>query len=108
LTLCAANGRRADLVLIEEMRRYGQVSSLDEQPIPELNSEAIDFRAASEFFRPIRKLARREMETLKLATIVLRSKIPNYCLSASPSTTFKKASQSSATGSSCAYFKTSD
>ncbi len=63
-----STNRRADLVLIEEMRRYGQVSSLDEQPIPELNSEAIDFRAASEFFRPIRKLARQELGTLKLVT----------------------------------------
>ncbi|MFZ2021673.1 MAG: RNA-binding domain-containing protein [Terracidiphilus sp.] len=59
---------RADLVLIEEMRRFSQVSSLDEQPMPELNSEAIDFRAASEFFRPVRKLTRHELETLKLLT----------------------------------------
>jgi hypothetical protein len=36
--------------------------------MPELNSEAIDFRAASEFFRPIRKLTRHELETLKLVT----------------------------------------
>jgi ATP-dependent DNA helicase RecG len=64
---CSTN-RRADLVLMEEMRRYDQVSSLDEQPIPELNSEVIDFRAASEFFRPIRKLARPGLVTLKLVT----------------------------------------
>jgi len=63
-----STNRRADLVLIEEMRRFSQVSSLDEQPMPELNSEAIDFRAASEFFRPIRKLTRHELETLKLVT----------------------------------------
>lgn len=41
--------RRADSFLIEEMRRYNKVSSFDKQPIPDLNSEAIDFRAASEF-----------------------------------------------------------
>jgi predicted HTH transcriptional regulator len=63
-----STNRRADPVLIEEMRRFSQVSSLDEQPIPELNSEAIDFRAASEYFRPIRKLTRHELETLKLVT----------------------------------------
>jgi len=40
--------RRADSFLIEGMRRYNQVSSFDEQPMPDLNSEAIDFRAASE------------------------------------------------------------
>jgi predicted HTH transcriptional regulator len=45
-----STNRRADRVLIEEMRRFTQISSFDEQPEPELNSEAIDFRAASEFF----------------------------------------------------------
>ena len=43
-----STNRRADSFLIEEMRRYNQVSSFDEQPMPDLNSEAIDFRAASE------------------------------------------------------------
>jgi ATP-dependent DNA helicase RecG len=63
-----STNRRADHVLIEEMRRYNQVSSFDEQPQPELNSEAIDFRAASEFFKPIRKLTRPELQTLKIVT----------------------------------------
>lgn len=31
-----------------EMRRYNRISSLDEQPTPPLNSEAIDVRTASE------------------------------------------------------------
>jgi predicted HTH transcriptional regulator len=51
-----STNRRADSFLIEEMRRYNQVSSFDEQPMPDLNSEAIDFRVASEYFKPIRKL----------------------------------------------------
>ena len=63
-----STNRRADMFLGEEMRRYNQVSSFDEQPRPELNSEAIDFRAASEFFKPIRKLTRRELQTLKIVT----------------------------------------
>jgi ATP-dependent DNA helicase RecG len=63
-----STNRRADLFLVEEMRRYNQVSSFDEQPRPELNSEAIDFRAASEFFKPIRKLTRPELQTLKIVT----------------------------------------
>lgn len=63
-----STNRRAGLFLIEEMRRYNQVSSFDEQPRPELNSEAIDFRAASEFFKPIRKLTRPELQTLKIVT----------------------------------------
>lgn len=63
-----STNRRADRVLIEEMRRYSQVSSFDEQPEPELNSEAIDFRAASELFQPTRKLTRRDLQTLKIVT----------------------------------------
>jgi predicted HTH transcriptional regulator len=37
-----STNRVADPVLIDEMRRYGQPSSFDEQPIPDLNSEALD------------------------------------------------------------------
>ena len=33
-----------------------------------MNSEAIDFRVASEFFKPVRKLARKDLETLKIVT----------------------------------------
>jgi len=36
--------------------------------MPSLNSEAIDFRVASEFFKPIRRLERSDLITLKLAT----------------------------------------
>lgn len=35
-----STNRIADPVLIDEIRRYGQPSSFDEQPIPDLNSEA--------------------------------------------------------------------
>jgi ATP-dependent DNA helicase RecG len=61
-----STNRRADTFLIEEMRRYNQVYSFDEQPLPDLNSEAVDFRAASEFFKPIRKLTPNGLQRLKL------------------------------------------
>jgi predicted HTH transcriptional regulator len=61
-----STNRRADEFLIEEMRRYNQVSSFDEQPMPDLNSEAIDFRAASEYFKPVRKLTPHGLQSLKL------------------------------------------
>jgi predicted HTH transcriptional regulator len=61
-----STNRRADSFLIEEMRRYNRVSSFDEQPMPDLNSEAIDFRAASEFFKPFRKLTPHGLQSLKL------------------------------------------
>jgi hypothetical protein len=60
--------RRANLLLIEEMRQCKQVASFDERLIPELNSEVIDFRAASELFKPIHKLARPELHTLEILT----------------------------------------
>ena len=36
--------------------------------LPDLNSEAIDFRVASEFFKPIRKLTLHGLESLKVTT----------------------------------------
>jgi len=68
LVRVGSTNRRADLFLVEEMKRYSQVSSFDEQPMPALNSEVIDFRAASEYFKPIRKLEQGDLLTLKLAT----------------------------------------
>jgi ATP-dependent DNA helicase RecG len=38
----------------------------DEQPLAELDSEAIDFRAASELFLPVRRLRRRDLKILGL------------------------------------------
>jgi len=71
-----STNRRADRVLIEEMRRYTQISSFDEQPEPELNSEAIDFRVASEFSKPTRELTRRDLQTLKVVTSYQGSIVP--------------------------------
>ncbi len=68
LVRVGSTNRRADSFLVEEMKRYSQVASFDEQPMPALNSEAMDFRAASEFFKPIRRLERSDLLTLKLAT----------------------------------------
>jgi ATP-dependent DNA helicase RecG len=63
-----STNRRADSYLIEEMRRYNQISSFDEQPLPDLNSEAIDFRVASEYFKAVRKLTPHGLQSLKLTT----------------------------------------
>lgn len=63
-----STNRKADQELVEELRRYGRGDAYDEQPMPELNSEAIDFRAASESFAPIRKLRRTDLETLRWVT----------------------------------------
>jgi len=63
-----STNRRADAELIEELRRFARGEGFDEQPMPGLDSEALDFRAASESFAPVRKLARRDLETLRLVT----------------------------------------
>jgi ATP-dependent DNA helicase RecG len=64
-----STNRRADPELIDEMRRYARGEAYDEQPVPELDSEAVDFRAASESFAPVRTLRRADLETLRLVTI---------------------------------------
>ena len=63
-----STNRRADAAQLDEMRRFGQLESFDEQPIPKLNSEAPDFRAASELFAPVRKLAPSAFHSLRVTT----------------------------------------
>ena len=60
-----STNRRADAELIVEMQRFAGGESFDEGPMPALDSEALDFRVASEFFAPVRKLRRRDLETLR-------------------------------------------
>lgn len=61
-----STNRRADPFLVDELRRAARGEAFDEQPIPELDSEAIDFRVASESFAPVRELAQRDLEPLGL------------------------------------------
>ena len=71
-----STNRRADAELIEELRRFARGEGFDEQPMPGLDSEALDFRAASESFAAVRKLARRDLETLRLVTEHQGRKVP--------------------------------
>jgi predicted HTH transcriptional regulator len=71
-----STNRRADAAQIEEMRRFGQGASFDEQAIPELNSEALDFRVASELFAPFRKLTRSAFHTLRITTRHQNREVP--------------------------------
>lgn len=61
-----STNRLADEALMAEMRRFSAGESFDERPMTELDSEAIDFRAASESFAPVRPLARSDLATLRL------------------------------------------
>lgn len=63
-----SSNRVADATMIAELQRAVRSEAYDEQSFPELNSEAIDFRVASELFSEYRKLKRSDLETLKLIT----------------------------------------
>jgi ATP-dependent DNA helicase RecG len=59
--------RKADRMLVEELRRYARNMAFDEQIMVELDSEALDFRAASELFSSTRRLSQRDLTVLSLA-----------------------------------------
>lgn len=63
-----STNRRADMAQIAKMRRLGRFESFEDQPIPDLNSEALDFRAASVLFAPFRKLAPSAFRNLRVTT----------------------------------------
>ncbi len=71
-----STNRQADAQLIAEMQRFAIGESFDEWPIPEANSEALDFRAASESFAPVRRLRRRNLESLRLVTAYRDRTVP--------------------------------
>ena len=71
-----STNRRADGELVEEMRRFVRGEAYDEQAMPDLDSEALDFRAASELFAPVRKLKRADLDTLRLVTRHQGRKVP--------------------------------
>ena len=63
-----STNRKADPTQIGELRRLNRLDSFDEQAVPDLNSEALDFRAASELFAPYRKLTPLAWKTLRVTT----------------------------------------
>jgi ATP-dependent DNA helicase RecG len=71
-----STNRRADRELIEELRRFARGEAFDEQAMPDLDSEAIDFRAASESFADVRKLKRPDLTTLRLLSTHQGRKVP--------------------------------
>ena len=71
-----STNRRADHELIGELRRFARGETFDEQAMPECDSEALDFRAASESFAPVRKLKRTDLETLRLMVKHQGRKVP--------------------------------
>jgi predicted HTH transcriptional regulator len=66
--LVGSTNRRADEALIAEMQRFARGEAFDEPGMPELDSKAVSFRAASESFAAVRRLGKRDLETLRLVT----------------------------------------
>ena len=63
-----STNRRADPAQIDEIARAVRGRAFDEEALPEMSSEAIDFRAASECFMGKRKLNRNDLRVLGLVT----------------------------------------
>ena len=71
-----STNRRADPELIEEIGRFARGEAFDEQPMPGLDSVALDFRAASESFAPVRNLRPPDLETMRVLTSHQGRKVP--------------------------------
>lgn len=54
------------MALIQELKRFAMNQSYDEQPLPTLNAEAIDFKTTSEFFAPYKNIKPQDLKTLRM------------------------------------------
>jgi ATP-dependent DNA helicase RecG len=61
-----STNRQADPAIIAELKRNAGVESYDEYPVPELNTDTLDFALAAHLFGDVRKITRRDLQTLKL------------------------------------------
>jgi predicted HTH transcriptional regulator len=66
LVRVGTTNRRADGPLTAELRRSALNLSYDEEPMPDINPEALDFRAASGLFAGLRDWNQNTAETLRL------------------------------------------
>jgi predicted HTH transcriptional regulator len=71
-----STNRRADPAQVEEIKRFVRGSTFDEELLPEKDSEAIDFQAASECFSSIRKLRRSDLRTLQITAVHQNCVVP--------------------------------
>lgn len=59
--------RLADKNMILELQRVKTDDPFDKQPFTVLNSEALDFRAASELFSPNKAISKKDLESLNIS-----------------------------------------
>jgi hypothetical protein len=74
-----STNRKADAALLQELRRMAPNETFDESPLAEFDSEALDFRAASESFPARGRLTKADLQTLRLLTSPGR-RSGSYCL----------------------------
>lgn len=71
-----STNRQADAATVAELQRVVRGRCFDEEPLPEMNSEALDFRAASECFAEQRRLKPADLEALQVLTRHQRRLVP--------------------------------
>ncbi len=71
-----STNRRAEAIQIDELKRFKRMDTFDEQALPDLNSEAIDFRVASELFAQFRKFKTQDLKTLRITTEYQGRQVP--------------------------------
>ena len=72
-----STNRRADGDLIAEMRRVSRGEGFDEQPLPELDSEAFDMDAISNSFSEFRAVSTRDLDVLGVLTSHQGRRVPS-------------------------------
>ncbi len=72
-----STNRRADRELVEEMRRVSRGEGFDEQPLPELDSEAIDVDMFSELFSEYRRVSDRDLDILGILKFHQGRRVPS-------------------------------
>ena len=71
-----STNRKADPALLQELRRMAANETFDEATLPELDSEALDFRAAAESFPGRGHSSRADWQTLRLLAPCGRRLVP--------------------------------
>lgn len=71
-----STNRQADAAAVAELQRIVRGRSYDEEPMPELNSEALDFRVASECFASLRRLRKQDLRSLQLLISHQQREVP--------------------------------
>jgi predicted HTH transcriptional regulator len=64
-----STNRKADSDLIQELRRNAMGVTFDEQSLPDRTEDDIDFKAAAVSFGRQRKLAKKDLESLRIVTM---------------------------------------